>query len=253
MDIADKIEFVQSTIGPMAWHTYPHIAGMVAMADAQTGWHVGSALRLSLSGRRCIVTAAHVIGAACSHPPFGVTAVRGQIPYTLQGPPDRVDETLDVAAYFLPDDYPDEGLSFWPSERVDTTDENLSSDYLFVHGFPAERAQFSAPPNGLVKKSLPYGVMLRDDDLPHDLAPFEFAMDFDPTNMSSADPAGALVLDPHGLSGSPVWRIGASGLKVNAWKPELSMLVGFVTAWQEDKKLLRATLASSALKMLQRA
>ncbi|MEO5731628.1 MAG: hypothetical protein ABI134_03300 [Byssovorax sp.] len=253
MDIADKIEFVQSTLGPMAWHTYPHIAGVVAMQDPQTGWHVGSALRLSLSGRRCIVTAAHVIEAARNHPPFGVTAVRGQIPYTLEGPPDRVDEALDVAAYFLPDDYPDEGLSFWPSERVDTTGEDLSSDYLFVHGFPGVRAQFSATPSGLVKKSLPYGVMLRDDDLPDDMASFEFAMDFDPANMVSADPAEALLLAPYGLSGSPVWRLGASGLKANAWKPELSMLVGFVTAWQEDKKLLRATLAAPVLEMLRRA
>jgi hypothetical protein len=96
-------------------------------------------------------------------------------------------------------------------------------------------------------------VMLRDDDLPHDLAPFEFAIDFDPTNMVNADPAGALVIDPHGLSGSPVWRIGASGLKVNAWKPELSTLVGFVTAWQEDKKLLRATLVAPVLELLQRS
>ncbi|MEP7121660.1 MAG: hypothetical protein ABJE95_12145 [Byssovorax sp.] len=252
MDIADKIEFIQSTIEPMAWHTHPHIAGVVAMQDAQTGWHVGSALRLSLAGRRCFVTAAHVMKAAREHAPFGVTAVRGQIPYTLQGPPDRVDDVMNIASYFLPDNYPDEGLSFWPSERIDTTGEKLSSDYLFVHGFPGALAQFSAPAGSLLKRSLPYGVMLRDDDLPNDMAPCEFAMDFDPANMVSADAAGVQSFAPYGLSGSPVWRIGASGLKANAWMPELSMLVGFVTAWQEDKKLLRAILAGPVLEMLRR-
>jgi hypothetical protein len=95
--------------------------------------------------------------------------------------------------------------------------------------------------------------MLRDDDLPNDMAPFEFAMDFDPANMVNADASEVQSFAPYGLSGSPVWRLGASGLKANAWIPELSMLVGFVTAWEEDKKLLRATLAAPVLEMLQRA
>lgn len=250
MDVTEKIRFVQSTIEPMAWHTYPHIAGIVAVEDEATGRHVGSALRLSLAGRRCIITAAHVIEQARREGRFAVSAVRGQPPFELHSAADRLDENLDVAATFLPPDYPDEGIAFWPAERVDTTEEKLSTDVLFVHGFPGVRARFTALLGGLVKQSFPYGVMLREDDLPDDMAPFQFAMDFDPANMIGPDGKQAEWLDPHGLSGSPVWRIGASGQKVDAWKPELSMLVGVVTAWRPDERLLLATKASHILSLL---
>lgn len=251
MDVAEKIRFVQSTIEPMAWHTYPHIAGVVAVEDASTGRHVGSALRLSFAGRRCVLTAAHVIEQARHEDRFAVTAVRGQAPFELRGAPDRLDERSDLAAYFLPSDYPDDGISFWPAERIDSSEEKLSTDVLFVHGFPGVRARFIALLGGLVKQSFPYGVMLREDDLPEDMEPFQFAMDFDPANMLGPDGKQAEWLDPRGLSGSPVWRIGASGQKVDAWKPELSLLVGVVTAWRPDEKLLLATKAADILSLLQ--
>ena len=50
-----------------------------------------------------------------------------------------------------------------------------------------------------------------------------------------------------GLSGSPVWRLGASGRNVNEWTPECRRLVGIVTGWNEEKKILIATLASRLL------
>jgi len=252
MDVAKKIEFIQSTMEPMAWHTYPYLAGVLAVRDADTGRHVGSALRLSLAGRRCIVTAAHVVHEASSGGRVAVSAVRGQAPYELRGAPDGVDKTLDVAAYLLPPDYPDEGISFWPSERADTTKEKLRTDYLFVHGFPDSRARFSPLLDGIVESSFPYGAMLREDDLPEGVAPFQFAMDFDPASMFGADGAQAEWLDPYGLSGSPVWRIGASGQKVDAWKPDLSMLVGIVTTWRPDEKLLLATMVGPVLDVLSR-
>jgi len=253
MDVADKIKFIQSTMAPMAWHTHPTIAGVVAIEGADVGRHVGSALRISVAGRRAVVTAAHVVAEARKSAQFAVTAVRGDAPFELHGDPDRVDSDLDVAAYFLADDYPDDGIAFWPEERVDATADTLSTDYLFVHGFPESRARSSPLLGGLVKQSFPYGAMLREDELPTSMKPFQFAMDFDPANMFLTDGRAADWLDPHGLSGSPVWRIGASGQKVDAWKPELSMLVGIVTAWRPDEKLILATRAAPLLDLLRGA
>lgn len=252
MDVADKIKFIQSTMEPMAWHTYPAIAGVVGIEDADTGRHVGSAVRLAVAGRCAIVTAAHVIREARTSARFAVTAVRGGAPFELSGDPDRVDDELDVAAYFLPDEYPKDGIGFWPEERVDPTDEKLSTDSLFVHGFPEQRARFTPLLGGLVKRSFPYGVMLREDDLPANMKPFQFAMDFDPANMFLPDGNGAEWLDPHGLSGSPVWRIGATGQKVDAWKPDLALLVGIVTTWCPDEKLILATKVAPLLDLLRR-
>jgi hypothetical protein len=249
MEIEEKITFVQSTIEPMAWHTYPHIAGIVAVEDAITGQHVGSAVRCLIDGRQVLVTAAHVVREAQCAGRWAVTAVRGQAPFEL-GKPDLLNETSDLAACFLPENFPKNGLAFWPDERIDATETHLSTDYLFVHGFPGERARFSPLLGGLVKQSLPYGVMRREDGLPNEMQSFQFAMDFDPANMFLRDGGAADWIDPHGLSGSPVWRIGASGQRVNAWTPEMSLLVGIVTAWRPDEKLLLATSTRSLLDLL---
>lgn len=237
---------------PSEWcdRNYPHIAGVLAVDGAgDAGRYVGSALRLSFAGRRCIVSAAHVIEQARREGRFAVGAVRGQAPFELHGAPDRLDETLDIAAYFLPHNYPDEGLAFWSDAQADVSETTLSTDYLFMHGFPGVRAYFSPNLGGLMMRSLPYGAMLREEELPAEMASFQFALDFDPSNMVDAEGNAAEWLDPHGLSGSPVWRIGASGQKVDAWKPELSLLVGIVTSWKPDERLLLATKVAPVLSL----
>lgn len=251
MDVADKIKFVRSTIEPMARFTRPHIAGVFAVdAAGEAGRHVGSALRASFDGRNCLVSAAHVIEQARRSGRLAVSAARGQAPFELPGVPDRLDETLDVAVYFLPPDYPDGGTAFWPDAQIDANESALSTDYLFVHGFPSVRSYFSPGLGGLVNESLPYGVMLCEDDLPSDMASFQFAIDFDPATLLGPDGQPAEWLDPAGLSGSPVWRIGASGQKVELWKPDLSLLVGVVTAWKPKEKLLLATKVGALLSLL---
>lgn len=254
MDVTEKIRFVQTTLEPMAWHTYPHIASVVAVEqDGETGRHVGSALRCQIRGRRLIVTAAHVAREALASPRFAVTALRGQAPFELHEGPDRTDEERDLAVYTVPESYPVDGIQFWPGDRVDATDEKNATDYLFVHGFPGERSRFTALLGGLTNRSLPYGVMLREDDLPADIKPFQFALDFDPGNMLLPDGNPADWIDPHGLSGSPVWRIGASGMRATEWNPHLSLLVGVVTTWRPDERLLLATRIAPLLEMLRDA
>ena len=49
------------------------------------------------------------------------------------------------------------------------------------------------------------------------------------------------ILFLHGLSGSPVWRIGVSGQSSGEWKPSDSLLVGILTQWRPDEKVLIAT------------
>jgi hypothetical protein len=234
----EKLEFVSSAIAPMAWHTLPYVASVVAIESNEIGAHVGSALRLESAGRRMIVTAAHVADQACGAR-FGVTAVRGAPPIELTAPPDHIDRALDVAAWVLAETYPP--VAFWPIDRVDTSDELRATDFLFVHGFPQRRSLSSPLLGGIVSRSLPYGVMQRDDELPPGMQPFQFAMDFDPVSMLTPDGGAADWVEPHGLSGSAVWRIGASGHRTAEWGPERAQLVGLVTTWRPAERLLLAT------------
>lgn len=250
MDVSEKIEFVRSTLGPMAWHTFPHV-GSILEAEQLEGRHVGSAVRILARGRRCIVTAAHVIEQARLRTGrVAVSAVRGSPPFELHGEPDMVNSVADIAAFFVGDDYPTEGIAFWPQERIDSDDSFLSTDYLLVHGFPAAQSRFFALADGVVSRSFPYGGMRREDALPADLQPFQFAMDFDPENMESAPGRQGEWPDPTGLSGSGVWRIGASGRRVDTWSLEASRLVGIVTQWRPDEKLIVATKSHAILDLL---
>lgn len=58
-------------------------------------------------------------------------------------------------------------------------------------------------------------------------------------------PLGQRVKGAYGLSGSPVWRIGAAGRRMSEWTPDWSRLVGIVTHWNAEYQILIATFASS--------
>jgi hypothetical protein len=83
--------------------------------------------------------------------------------------------------------------------------------------------------------------MQRLDNLPPNLQPFEFAVEYDPDGMANETGAARDLVYPHGLSGSPVWRIGVSGRSSREWKPGDSLLVGILTQWCPDEKVLIAT------------
>jgi hypothetical protein len=245
-----KEQFVLSTIPRMAEYTFPFITSVFGVKDETTGEHLGSGLRCILNGRRTIVTALHVIKEAEKYAKGGaVSAGYGLTPIPIR---DRVyclqDE--DIAIYPVPDDYPHKqnGVDFWTEERIARSDERLSSDYLFGHGFPQSRSQFfRIVAQGVANKSLPFGTMQRLENLPGEIGPNQFALDFDPGNMSNASSGSEFAIDPHGLCGSPVWRIGVSGHSAADWKPEWSLVVGFLTQWRPDDKLLIATRASQLL------
>ncbi len=237
-----KVQFVLSTLSPMSWHTLPYLASIIGVDDDAHELHVGSAFRVSAGQQKYLVTAAHVMRQAKQRfTRFGVSAADGAAPAELTERPFRFCAQHDLAVLELPSEYVVEEGCYWPLGSADPDDRALSSDYLFLHGFPGTRSKFSALANGLVNQSFPYGVMRRHEDLPSGVLDFEFAMDFDPSNMRNADDEPTDWLDPHGLSGSPVWRIGASGHRVDEWEPAKSKLVGIVTRWLPDDKLLLAT------------
>ena len=91
--------------------------------------------------------------------------------------------------------------------------------------------------------------MQRIENLPEKLEPFPFALNFDPKQIQAEPGCPQDLPDPHGLSGSPVFRIGASGRSAKDWAPEWAELVGVVTQWRQDHELLVGTKASELLKL----
>jgi len=255
-----KEQFILSTIRPMAEYTFPFLSSIVGIQEPKVGEqepkvgeHVGTGLRAMVNGRRAVLTAEHVIREALKYPSgFALSAGYGRKPFIVSGNV-GLDSVRDLAIYYLPADFPYDrpGIGFWPEDRIQRTTERIDTDYLFVHGFPASRSRFLHLVEGLASRSLPYGAMQRLD-VP-DLQAHEFAVEFDPKGIRPADgPKGESVVDPHGLSGSPVWRIGISGRSRNEWSPELSLLVGCVTQWSPERGILIATSSTSFKELIGR-
>lgn len=246
LSIEEKRAFVLSTLPRMAEHTFPFLCSVIGIRNTKTGRHIGSGLRCILKGRRAVLTALHVMQEASQEPAgFAVSAGYARPPVVADGPV-SVDPIADLAIYFLPQDYPDdERVSFWPAERMDRERTRLATDYLFLHGFPGDSSHSYSSQllQGVVNRSLPYGAMQRVDSLPGDLTPSQFAIEYD-AGMSDASGVPQTPIDPHGLGGSPVWRIGASGRSTHLWQPEDSLLVGIVTQWRPEQKILVATSVS---------
>lgn len=247
--MVDPVEFVLSTMRPMAEYTFPYITSIVGVTDAEQGDHIGSGFRCMWRGRPCLVTVKHVVDEASQYALGpGFVAERGAAPRLLRDVRCDTQGSTDLAVYFLPDTLRGGDLLFWPEARIEESAEQRSKDYLFLHGFPGNRSRFLF--EGLHNKSLPYGVMQREDDLPSNTQPHEFAMDYDPGNMLLDLGGSADFVEPPGLSGCPVFRIGASGIAPEQWSPERSMIVGVVTRWNHEKRVLLATGAGSLLELL---
>jgi hypothetical protein len=241
LSLQEKTAFVLGALPRMAQHTFGFICSVIGVPDPTMGRHYGSALRCRLNGRRAILTALHVIEEAMNEPGgLAISTGYGKLPYTVDGPI-NIDPIGDLAAYFLPDDYPCPDQQFWSSERIGRSLDRLGTDYLFLHGFPGKTSYPSRLLAGVVSKSLPYGAMQRLDNLPPNLEAFQFAIEYDPIGMVGETGAAQDLVDPRGLSGSPVWRIGASGRPSREWKPSDSLLVGILTRWRPDEKVLIAT------------
>lgn len=239
LSLQQKEKFIRGALPAMAQHTFRYICCVIGIPSPQMGRHYGTALRCILNGRRAILTALHVIEAARKEPNgLAISTGYGEPPYVVHGEV-NIDPIADLAVYFLPDDYPDK--SFWPSTRIDRSLDKLGTDYLFLHGFPGTTSYSSRLLRGVVSKSLPYGAMQRLENLPPNLRPFQFAVEYDPIGMVSETGVAEDLIDPHGLSGGPVWRIGVSGKSSGDWKPTDCLLVGTLAEWHPDKKVLIAT------------
>jgi len=244
LSIEEKTKFILSTLPRMAEHTFPFLGSVIGIQNSKTGRHIGSALRCVLHGKRAILTAQHVIREAQNEPAgFAISAGYGRAPFVVHGPV-NIDPVADLAVYFLPQDYPDDSaIAFWPRGRTDREQMRLATDYLFLHGFPGDpsHSYSSQVFQGVLNRSLPYGAMQRIDNLPDDLTPIQFAIEYSAAGMSNSSGIAQTPVDPHGLSGSPVWRIGLSGRSARLWQPDDSLLVGVVTQWRPEQNVLVAT------------
>lgn len=248
LELDRKLDFLNDAVRRMAEATFGCICSLAGVETENNGALIGTGFRVGSGSEQWLVTANHVVEQARAR--FGrlaVAMVRGEPPQEVQGQP-LVSQAADVAVFRLAE-LP-EGVGYWCLDSIEQRNEALERDFIFVHGFPGETSHVSPSPTALTSKSLPYGAMLRGNDLPSNFGPDNFALDFQPSHLKHPDGVDAARLDPHGLSGSPVWRIGVAGIPVNQWSPACAKLVGVLTEWRPEEHLLVGVTADCLFSLL---
>ena len=253
---AEREAFLASTIQPMAEFTLPFIVGITGVESPQKGIHLGSGFRCILDGQRCVVSAQHVIAEAKqAYDHFTISTGYGFKPFVFYGEV-LMNPGLDVAICFLPDDYPVDQdrrkIDFWPQDRFDLDGSRRATDYLFLHGYPGERSRFDEVARGVSSRSLPYGAVEQLTGLPPTAKAHNFALNYDLANIQTPQGPLAELVDPHGLSGCGIWRIGIDGGSASSWRPQDCLLVGVQIEYHENEKLLLATNISEVIDLLNR-
>lgn len=269
MQLEARKRFVSDATNRMRDYTFPFVTSIMGIVEGGDGeatvTHVGTGLRCLLADRPCVVTAWHVVLQATNtrrepqagprYDAFGLSVGINDQVCRIAASRVCFDMETDLAIIPVPSEYSptDQGprTSYWQPDRVSLDREIRARDYLFLQGFPGDQSRSLALHQGTHVRSLSYGAMEQVDALPADLKPFQFALPFDAQHMTvpiSGTPIDSPP-DPRGLSGSPVWRIGASGRSTRDWTPDWSALVGIVTQWRPDDQLLVVSDASEFLEL----
>lgn len=244
MSETEKIEFLLGTIRPMAEATFPYLTSIIGWDDPRQFALIGSGFLLRSRGRRLLVTADHVIRQASGHQSIGISTGFGSPPFPIAPTILESDLEADLAVLELPSDYrPTDDKSFLDPARIDSDPGHRYRDILFSQGFPGQRSRFipfDGFGRGLHLKSLPCGAMQRDDP-PPDLRTYQFAIHYEANGGIPGEPRGEGWLDPKGMSGAPVFRVGGFDAPVSGWSPDRSRLVGVLTGWDQEGQFLIAT------------
>ncbi len=235
----EKIALVTRVTLELAKFTHPFLSRVIGgVAAPQGGRAIGSGVRVVAGGKHFLLTAASVVDAARSEQPVAFGGRDdGSASVTESLDAVRVLSGTDVAAVPLADD---DGL-FWPLGGTTEEEWALSEDFLFLHGYPLDPSTPRIGPGDLSTTSFPFGSMRREDNLPDGMEPFQIAIDFDLANLRSSNGRTLEWMNPRQLFGAPLWRAGLARADAETWEPARAHLVGIITQWRPDERLLIAS------------
>jgi len=236
--------------------TFP--AGIYGVVDENYGELVGTGTIVEIYGDSYLLTAAHVMKSANDKSRFrdiAFSIYAGKYPIVIDKNISVTEEPYDLALAELAEDdlkskiiyLPgslDPGKDFAPLNAVRElafSSQNLSSEELFfVHGLPGVRSRFTMFDNARHSSTLPYTATVGTCVDPT----------FDPTLHISIDyPRYGVddhgkrieMPDPHGMSGSALWRVNQSAQLDKQWSTAMAQIVGVVTGWDPVSNCLVAT------------
>lgn len=209
------------------------------------GQLIGSGFLLKVNEKTLLISAAHVLDAktelAWHGPGIGmVVPIEGQLfttcEYDQNGQPDY---KLDIAFVVLrPGSVAAIACEVLTPADLDVNDLPAQRTLYGFTGFPASRNR-PGPGRKFRRSSLIYTAVPAPDDVYRQLRYHRgshLAVNFDQELMVTRDLQVTTAPDPHGISGGPVWRLGAfSDIEAGMAKP---MVVAVAIVWSPNIKTL---------------
>ena len=200
------------------------------------GEHLATGTYCEWAGRRFLVTNEHVAKERLTHPLapkfFGSDQYfRLRRPFVSSAAP------VDIAVARVDDSewaaFPHQARAV-PESHFATAHRTSEGELLFIAGYSGECARSAF--NHLNTPGTPY--LAQQCDLPNDSScqpQFHFALAYNPSLATSADPRSRGLPSPLGLSGSLVWNTKRlENLKAGKlWSPRDAQVIGIVWGWFE--------------------
>jgi hypothetical protein len=213
---------------------------------------IGTGTILRVGSALYLLTAAHVFEKGLGFWAMARSAGYGQHPRLLSGPywcrsrPTdlglaRVDDLLagGVVTDHESGD-PPFGLLPVDAARLAARADDIGPDLLFLQGFPGAESRFLETFGGICSQTLPLVTFPGGHSASWFNPAVNFALEYS-QNVEDENGRPATLPDPHGLSGSAVWRTHRNKHGVDGWTSEEARIVGIVTSWDQPAGSLIAT------------
>lgn len=238
----EKSKLMMECIDAMKKFTAPTITALYDVIDSKTGTLAGSGTFITLRDRPYILTAGHVVFEALSHKGLAHSTKYGGLPRFIDDPMKLCGPPFDLGIVRLgATAFADSQHTAASSHYLAHDSAGVDSDLLFIHGYPGKKSYPSVLLNGVFAESYPYGAGTSVSQYSWFDPDIHIALEFSPKGMIDEHGNEAGFIDPHGLSGSALWKTNRGGKSAAEWSPEQARIVGVVFAWDQKANSLIAT------------
>ncbi len=235
------IQVLTDTAKQMKFHTFPSLAGLYGSIDENIGELVGSGTFINFQGQPYLLTAGHVAFEKDRYIGLTHTRSNGFLPSLITNPYHILNKFLDICVVKIEAEEL-KGTNITPisTDRLALHSNNLDGDILFTHGYPGAKSKSVRLLDAVFSTTQPFGTFTGGSVYPWFDSQYHFALDYPQTGQLDENISEIQLEDPHGLSGSAVWKTNRDQSGVN-WSPLQAEIVGVIHHWDDHANSLIAT------------
>lgn len=242
----DRLQISREQLSQIKERTGRSLARVIGCTPDDAGDVIGTGTFLNLFGATYIATAEHVVKTKFSMTSDGERRYDGLAHDTgAAGPVFRITNPFyshgrlrDVAVAGLrTDDFVGTNVVPLPLQGVPKFTPSLNDEILLLHGYPGKASRFVRAWNGIVSTSFPWVCTQEPPPSCDWFDPtIHFAVGY-PAHGTDERGHSTVMPDPHGLSGSAIWKTNVVA-RGALWTIDDIQMIGIATDWNQDAQVI---------------